>query len=150
MSWGKKSNQPWLDTLYHVRDRCKNPSSTSYPRYGGRGIKCLLSANEIMVLWKRDVVKGMVKPSIDRINPDGHYEFKNCRFIAFSENVSRQRHVRKLKYEDILYIRANYKHGMGPELGRKYNVTAKTIIDTASGRKWKRVLPENKCAKRKS
>lgn len=57
-----------------------------YARYGGRGIEMRLTLQEIELLWNRDAAGSMKKPSIDRINSDGHYELSNCRFIERQEN----------------------------------------------------------------
>jgi hypothetical protein len=37
-------------------------------------------------------------PSIDRIDPDGHYSVDNIRFIPLHENVRKQRHRRPVKH----------------------------------------------------
>lgn len=78
---------PWLKHLYKAKQRCVNPNATRYPCYGGRGIKFLLNKEEIKTLWFRDKAYLLIKPSIDRKNNDGHYEFSNCRFIEYSKNL---------------------------------------------------------------
>ena len=59
-----------------------------YYRYGGRGIKCKITSDEVRRLWIRDKAHLMKRPSIDRINNDGHYSFNNCRFIEIEKNIS--------------------------------------------------------------
>lgn len=71
--------------------RCRYKSSTSYHEYGGSGIKMLLTISEIKALWFRDCAMEMVKPTIDRINPDGNYTASNCRFLEMTENSSQRR-----------------------------------------------------------
>jgi hypothetical protein len=77
---------PWKHTLSRIKQRCNNPNQPCFKYYGGRGIKCLISLDELKQVWFRDKAYEMKHPSIDRINNDGNYEFNNCRFIELSEN----------------------------------------------------------------
>lgn len=86
-----KKEKPWLWNLWHAKSRCICPSNTKYPFYGARGIRCLLSEDEIKFMWIRDSANKMNRPTIDRINPDGHYVFTNCRFLEMKENSGKRR-----------------------------------------------------------
>lgn len=77
-------------TLNNIKWRCSDPRTNRYEYYGGRGIKCLLSLNDLVHLWQRDKGYLMQWPSIDRINHHGHYTVQNCRFIEMSENTRRR------------------------------------------------------------
>lgn len=77
---------PWIHLLVDIKTRCNNPKNKKFYRYGGRGIKCLLTSEEIKSLWFRDRAYELIMPSIDRLENDGNYEFSNCRFIERSEN----------------------------------------------------------------
>lgn len=79
-------SHPWCRTLHHIRSRCHSPTNRKYPLYGGRGIKCLLTKDEIKLLWDRDKASLLEWPTIDRLDPNSHYELKNCRFIEQKEN----------------------------------------------------------------
>jgi hypothetical protein len=76
----------WIICFRNARSRCVDFKNLRFPRYGGRGIKFLLSCQDMENLWNRDKAWLLKKPSIDRINNDGNYEFDNCRFIELSEN----------------------------------------------------------------
>ena len=91
-SYAKRN--PWVVHLYCARQRCGNKRLPAYPNYGGRGIKCFLSREQIKALWDRDGASALTMPSIDRIDVNGHYEVSNCRFIEMSENAKRRRNVR--------------------------------------------------------
>jgi hypothetical protein len=82
----KRKEIPWRFTLYEIKKRCNNSNNVRYYRYGGRGIKCLITEEELKELWFRDKAYNMKKPSIDRINNDGNYEYNNCQYIEYYIN----------------------------------------------------------------
>ena len=84
-----QQSHPWIRSLFAIRLRCNNKRSISYGHYGARGIKCLITLNEIEFLWHRDYAANMQRPTIDRIDNDGHYFLENCRFLENSENIRR-------------------------------------------------------------
>ncbi len=77
---------PWYRHWAAAYSRCNNESHRSYKWYGARGIKMLLTFDEVARLWSRDKAYLMKKPSIDRINNDDSYVFGNCHFIELDEN----------------------------------------------------------------
>lgn len=81
---------PYKKTLTDIKQRCNNPNNKEYKNYGGRGIKCLITEEEVKRLWFRDKAYLMDKPSIDRINNDGDYTYENCRYVELRENVQKQ------------------------------------------------------------
>lgn len=83
-----RSTNPWYVTLCAIRQRCNRISNCNYKYYGGRGIKCSLTIEDVKYLWLRDKAKLMKKPSIDRIHNNGNYSLHNCRFIEHSKNIS--------------------------------------------------------------
>lgn len=82
---------PWMKHLKALRKRCNAPYSDHYQAYGKRGIKALITANEIKQLYFTYKAYLMVYPSIDRINNDGDYSLENCRFIEYNENTKQSR-----------------------------------------------------------
>lgn len=94
-----QASHPWVRFLGHARTRCNNPRRDHWHRYGGRGIRCLLTLDEAKRLWFRDSAWTLTKPSLDRKDNDGNYEFDNCRFIEFDlnslPNRSRKANCRK-------------------------------------------------------
>lgn len=83
---------PWIHRYSNAKNRCINPKYKSYPRYGGKGIKFLITMDELKYIWSRDKASLMRKPSLDRINNDGDYAIENCRFIELSENCTKGNH----------------------------------------------------------
>jgi len=88
-------SSPWRSTYQGARGRCRNPNHKNYHRYGARGIRLLMVPNDFKYLWFRDKAYLMERPSIDRINSDGDYTLKNCRYIEFSENLKRRKGQKK-------------------------------------------------------
>jgi len=84
-NWHKK--YPWMGFLYHAKQRCINKNNQFYKYYGGRGIKCLITKEEIKKLWFRDKAWLLEQPSIDRKENDGDYTFENCQFIELIDNA---------------------------------------------------------------
>lgn len=88
-------NNPWAVSYRAAKQRCENKNHKRYSWYGGKGIKLLMNISDFKYLWFRDQAYMLERPSIDRIDPDGHYEIKNCRYIELSENATRSRKTKK-------------------------------------------------------
>lgn len=69
--------------------RCSNPKSSSFSRYGGRGISVCERWNNYLH-FKEDMGERPSGKTLDRINPNGNYEPSNCRW-ATSKTQSRNR-----------------------------------------------------------
>lgn len=81
-----RERNPWYDSWQAARQRCENPKNPRYRWYGARGIQFKLSKFDMKFLWQRDQAHLLKRPSIDRINNDGHYTLDNCRFIEAADN----------------------------------------------------------------
>jgi hypothetical protein len=82
---------PWENHYYSAQQRCTNPKVASYKAYGGRGIKFLLTMDQMKQIWIRDCAEKLHYPCIDRINGKGNYEASNVRFIESRDNARRPR-----------------------------------------------------------
>lgn len=83
----RKTNNPWIYTFYALKRRCNDKNHDHYKSYGGRGIKCLITVDELKNLWFRDKAHEMLEPSIDRKDNNGNYTFDNCRYKELNLNV---------------------------------------------------------------
>lgn len=88
---------PWINTYRHIQQRCENPKSANYKRYGAKGIKKLISIQELKKLWFRDKGWTLKHQSIERKNPKGNYTFRNCEYIEMAENLRRRWHGKRKK-----------------------------------------------------
>lgn len=86
----RRNLQPWIFHWYKLRSRCNNPNNTGYKNYGGRGIKAYITKEEIKKLWFEYCAWRLKKPTIDRIDNNGNYTYKNCQFIENIDNVKKQ------------------------------------------------------------
>lgn len=71
-----------------MKQRCYNPNSEHYNRYGGRGITMCEEWRDSFEAFRDwayengyDENKKKWEQTIDRINPDGNYEPSNCRWV---------------------------------------------------------------------
>lgn len=79
---------PWAPNYSSMAQRCKR--NKYY-----KGIKVLMTREDVKLLWERDNACKMKYPTIDRINPKKDYIFSNCRFMEKIEN-SRRAHLGKI------------------------------------------------------
>jgi len=82
---------PWLYSYYCAKYRCSGNGG-----YVKKNRKFLMTKEDFRTLWLRDKAYLMKTPSIDRINNDGDYDIKNCRYIEHIENVKRYHRERKI------------------------------------------------------
>lgn len=78
----------------HMLSRCNNPHAIGYVHYGGRGIsvcKRWLTYENFRDDMGPHPGEGY---SIDRINNDGNYEPKNCRWATRSQQSSNQQEAK--------------------------------------------------------
>lgn len=133
---------PWINVLCCIRQRCTNKNKDGYKYYGGRGIKCLITAEELKILWFRDKACLMKQPSIDRIDSNGNYEFENCRFIELKKNISRafEKPVDQLTRDGMLIKTWVSMTEAGKKLGFNYkniSLCCKNQRKTAFGYTWR-------------
>lgn len=93
-----KSIHPKIrQTFHNIKSRCNNPKDVAYSYYGAKGIKSLLTLEDLIYLWKRDRAETLSQASIDRIDSNGHYTIENCRFIEMSENRNKSNQNRAFR-----------------------------------------------------
>jgi len=84
-----KNLNPWEKTYRAIKGRCEHITNGCYIKYGAKGIKCLITKEELKTLWFRDKAYCLKRPSIDRINSKGNYIFENCRYIELGQNTAK-------------------------------------------------------------
>src|SRR5574343_19345 len=123
----------WID----IKKRCYNSKSTSYKRYGARGIKVCDSWLKSFKSFIEDMGnRPTPKHQIDRIDNSKHYSPDNCRWVTKAENAQNRRTTRLSPSQvmDIFTSRLQLK-----ELANIYKVSVSTIHDIKMGKKWKKI-----------
>ena len=112
---GTKIYNVWISIIH----RCLNKNYQRYAGYGGRGIGVCERWKEFNNFYfdMGDPPKGF---SIDRINNDGNYSPKNCKWVANKEN---NQNMRNSKYWIVDGIRYNSCR----DAGKAHDVHAATI-----------------------
>ena len=82
--WGSK-----IYRIYHdMRKRCEEPTANNYSRYGARGISVEWNSFEEFYADMGDPPRGM---QLDRIDSNGNYCKKNCKWSTIEEQNRNRR-----------------------------------------------------------
>ena len=86
-----KLKHPLYFLWLRIKRRCYRATKHDFPYYQGKGITiCNEWLNNVHNFFNWAIKNGWQKGlSIDRIDPTGNYEPKNCRFITMNENRKR-------------------------------------------------------------
>lgn len=103
----------------NMKDRCYNKKTSSYKRYGGRGIKICQEWLDDFENFKNWALPNGYNDSltIDRINNNGNYEPSNCRWITSKEQQSNTRRNLYITYNGEVHTLAEWERIMGVKTG---------------------------------
>lgn len=108
--------------------RCHNPSNKAYADYGGRGITvCDRWRNSCQSFLDDMGPRPSAAHSVDRIDNDGNYEPKNCRWATATEQNRNNRGNRNISWGG----KTQTVQEWATELGLKYT-TLKRRLDRLS------------------
>lgn len=110
----KKTKHPLYHLWRDIHARCYNPKKQNYKWYGGRGI-------EVHQRWhsfEKFVVdigpKPSAKHSLERIDNNGNYDWRNCRWATQTEQMNNTRATRfvVISGERISLTEASARYGI--------------------------------------
>lgn len=92
-NWKNGGPTRLYSTWTSMHARCSNPKAQKYPLYGARGIRVCeeWKAFEVFRSWAE--ANGYADNlTIERIDPNWHYEPSNCEWVTREVNSSRSKH----------------------------------------------------------
>lgn len=121
-----------------MKDRCKNPNTPCYSRYGKRGIAVCGEWTSFENFARWALANGYSdKLSIDRIDFNGNYEPANCRWIPLAEQNQNIRKNRFASYqgETLTFSQWSKELNMSPAKFRYLIEKGKTVQEIISEQK---------------
>lgn len=113
------TNSPEYSVWTDIKSRCHNKNSTSYPRYGGRGISVCQRWRDSFETFLGDMGKRPSSDhSIDRIDNNRDYCPSNCRWATRGEQANNKR--------NNIYITINGDTRSMSQWAREYGVLTAT------------------------
>lgn len=95
--------------MSEARARCRNPTTPSYHRYGGRGIEFRFPSVDAAVNWIERNLPNWRSGEVDRANNDGHYEPGNLRVSTRKENVANRANTARVLWMGVLILVSEWR-----------------------------------------
>jgi hypothetical protein len=111
-----RKKHPLYGTWINMRSRCNTPTCPDYPLYGGRGIR-VCSRWDDFYAFVEDMGERPEAHTLDRIDTNGNYEPKNCRWA----NATTQSRNSRTKHNCSTGVRGVNPHTDGGYVARIYS-----------------------------
>ena len=93
--YGKREYYIWGS----MKARCQNPKDKNFINYGGRGIQVCQQWAESFQAFYQDMGPTPYGKSLERIDNNGNYELRNCKWATRSEQQRNRRSNKILTYD---------------------------------------------------
>lgn len=135
-----ESKTPLYRVWNAMKQRCLQPTTDCYHRYGGRGITVCAAWMTYLPFRDWALANGYKAGLLlDRENNDGNYEPSNCRWATSTESGENKINV-KLHPDDVRVIRSLSELGiMAIVIAALYNINARTVSEIKYRHKWKHI-----------
>lgn len=120
-----------------MRQRCYDPNSSSYGRYGGRGIRVCERWDDFALFAQDMGAPPSPAHQIDRIDPNGHYEPDNVRWATPSQQARNTRRS-GLTEAQVMRIREVYtgERGQCASLAREFGTNTRIVYNIVNDLTW--------------
>lgn len=134
--YGTSTYKSWQS----MKERCYNPKSTSYFRYGEKGITICNRWLDSFENFLADMGERPEGTTIDRIDGSKGYCKENCRW-ATKIDQSRNRKSNKLNIEKVIKIKQLLELDMytNNQIAKMFGVNRTTIYDIKNKRTWREI-----------
>lgn len=114
-----KTGTRTYDTWRSIKQRCCNPKSKDWKHYGGRGIKICEQWAASFSNFLADMGERPDNMTIDRIDVNGNYDNKNCRWASDTTQSNNKR--------TCVYVEYNGKSQSVADWSREVGLERKTL-----------------------
>lgn len=102
-----------LKAYQHAKSRCENHNDPKFLNYGGRGITMCREWREDFQTFLRDMGECPPRMTLDRVNVDGHYEPRNCRWTSHRQQARTRTNNVLVEFEGRQVILKDFAALMG-------------------------------------
>lgn len=102
-----------LQSYRHAKSRCFNPNVVNYPQYGGRGISMCKRWADSFEEFLADMGECPPGLTLDRIDVNGDYEPRNCRWAAIAVQARNKTNNILVTHEGETMILTDFARRMG-------------------------------------
>lgn len=107
------SRTPTYQAWRAMKERCGNPKTNSFHRWGGRGIRVCERWQSSFENFLADMGEKPPGLTVDRIDNDGDYEPGNCRWATRQQQAKNRSTARLLTFEGTTASLTDWAHRTG-------------------------------------